>query len=403
MKRDLPKWQSIFFRVAWLCVISFCFLEVSIKVHAAQQIDPGNHFILASDGEAINPSTTETKNKTVQNQAWEPLPPSPGEFDWIQLTSGEWLKGEIKRLYDDKLEFDSKELKLQEFDWEDVKQVRGPRFFSLRFVGPITVVGTLQVTENKVIVTAGDEQREFKRNQLVAIAPGGEKEIDYWSGKMSFGVNFSKGNTDEMKYSAITNIRRRTSATRFIVDYLGNITETNKVETVNNHRIQSSLDVFKTQSYFYRPVFGEVYRDPFINIKYRVTLGVGMGYNIIDTSRTEWKVSGGPAYQTTKFDSVEPGQASSEWTPALVAGTDFNTELTNTIDFTFKYNLQILNEASGTYTHHSITTLETELTKWLDFDTSFVWDRVQNPTPNADGTVPEKDDFYLIFSLGIDF
>lgn len=183
MKRDLPKWQSIFFRVAWLCVISFCFLEVSIKVHAAQQIDPGNHFILASDGEAINPSTTETKNKTVQNQAWEPLPPSPGEFDWIQLTSGEWLKGEIKRLYDDKLEFDSKELKLQEFDWEDVKQVRGPRFFSLRFVGPITVVGTLQVTENKVIVTAGDEQREFKRNQLVAIAPGGEKEIDYWSGK----------------------------------------------------------------------------------------------------------------------------------------------------------------------------------------------------------------------------
>lgn len=220
---------------------------------------------------------------------------------------------------------------------------------------------------------------------------------------MSFGVNFSKGNTDEMQYSSITNIRRRTSATRFIVDYLGNITETNKVKTVNNHRIQGSLDVFKTQNYFYRPVFGEVYRDPFINIKYRVTLGVGMGYNIIDTSRTEWKVSGGPAYQTTKFDSVEPGQASSEWTPALVAGTDFNTELTNTIDFTFKYNLQILNEASGTYTHHSITTLETELTKWLDFDTSFVWDRVQSPTPNADGTVPEKDDYYLIVSLGINF
>ena len=412
MKRDLPKWQSIFFRVAWLCVISFCFLEVSIKVHAAQQIDPGverevdssrTHLVLASDGEAINPSTTETKNKTVQNQAWEPPPPPPDEFDWIQLTSGEWLKGEVKRLYDDKLEFDSEKLKLQEFDWEDVKQVRGPGFFSVRLVGPITVVGTLQVTENKVIVTAGDEQQVFKRDQLVAIAPGGEKEIDYWSGKMSFGVNFSKGNTDEMQYSSIANIKRRTSATRLVVDYLGTITEMNNVETVNNHRMQGYFDVFKTQKYFFRPVFGEVYRDPFINIKYRVTFGFGMGYNIIDTSRTEWKAAAGPAYQTTKFDSVESGQASSESTPALVAGTDFDTELTGSIDFSFRYNFQILNEASGSYTHHSVTTLETELTKWLDFDTSFVWDRVQNPTPNADGTVPEKDDFYLIFSLGINF
>ena len=86
-----------------------------------------------------------------------------------------------------------------------------------------------------------------------------------------------------------------------------------------------------------------------------------------------------------------------------MAGTIFDTELTKTIDFIFNYAFQILNKASGTYTHHSITTLETELTEWLDFDTSFIWDRIQNPRPDDDGTVPEKDDFYLIFSLGIEF
>jgi putative salt-induced outer membrane protein YdiY len=270
-------------------------------------------------------------------------------------------------------------------------------------VGPIRVFGILQVTENKVIVTVGDEKQGFRRDQLVAITPGGERERDFWSGKMSFGYDFSEGNTEEMKYSAIANLKRRTSATRLAFDYFGNITETNNIETVNNHRMKGSFDIFVTKKFFYHPVLGEVYHDPFINIKYRLTLGVGAGYDIIDTYKTNWTVSGGPAFQTTRFDSVEPGENEQEWTPVLQVGTSFDTKLTKKIDYIFKYDFQIVNEVSGTYTHHLISTLETELTEWLDFDISFVWDRIKNPTANADGTVPEQDDYYLITSLGIDF
>ena len=39
----------------------------------------------------------------------------------------------------------------------------------------------------------------------------------------------------------------------------------------------------------------------------------------------------------------------------------------------------------------------------IDFDITSVWDRTQEPHPEADGMVPKKDDFYLIFSLGINF
>ncbi len=31
---------------------------------------------------------------------WQPPVPMPDEFDWMQLTSGEWLKGEFKVLYE---------------------------------------------------------------------------------------------------------------------------------------------------------------------------------------------------------------------------------------------------------------------------------------------------------------
>ena len=396
----------------WVSVISLCFLAISIKVHAAQQIDTivvsetrasDAPAVLAPEGEAVNSSKVKTDNKTKDKKAWEPPPPPPDQFDWIQLTSGEWLKGELKSLYEKKLEFDSDKLNLLQFDWKDVKQVRCPRIFSVRLVGPMTVDGILHITDSRIIVSIGDDKKEFSRDQLVAIAPSGEKEKDYWAGKISIGYNFTKGNTNQTQYSASANLQRRTSETRLMLDYFGSLSETDDVQTVNSNRIQGTFDVFKTKKYYFRPVFGEVFRDPLKNIEYRLTLGTGMGYHIIDTPKTNWEVAGGPACQVTRFESVESGEDSSEWTPGLMAGTIFDTEVTDKIDFIFNYTFQILNSSSGSYTHHSVTTLETEITEWLDFDTSLVWDRVQNPTPNDDGSVPQKNDLYLMLSLGIDF
>jgi len=389
-KKDLCKSKNFIIQLVCLCVISCLFLILNFNAAAAQQ------------NEKIEIGV-ETKDETVQSHAWQPPPPPPDDFDWIQLKSGEWLKGELKVLYEKKLEFDSDELDLLKLDWEDVRQVRGHRVFSLRLEGPITVNGMLQVNEDTVFVGIGEDRQEFERSQLVAIVPGEPREINYWSAKLSFGLNFTRGNTEQTQWSTTANIKRRTPATRFVTDFLGNFTETDGEENIDNQRLNAYFDIFKTRKYYLRPFFGEYYRDPFTNIKNRVTVGAGMGYDIIDTSKTEWDVGGGPAYQRTQFDSVEAGEGSSESTAAFVAQTHFNTELTKTVDFDFLYNFQILNEASGTYTHHMVAAFETELTRWLDLDISFVWDRIQDPQPNADGTEPKQDDFYLIVGLGIEF
>ena len=57
----------------------------------------------------------------------------PDAFDWIQLTSGEWLKGELIAMYDGSLEFDSDELDNLTLDWDDVRQVRTRRVVQVRF------------------------------------------------------------------------------------------------------------------------------------------------------------------------------------------------------------------------------------------------------------------------------
>lgn len=391
MKRDLRRWRSVFIRAVWLCMISCVFLSVNPEVPAAQQNEPTVE------------SQTETRDEKMQSQPWEPPPPPADEFDWIQLTNGEWLKGELKVLYKDKVEFDSDEFDLQVLDWEDVKYVRGHRIFSVRFEGARFVEGLLEVTEDKVYVTVGEDRKEFERSKVVAIAPAEKEEIRYWSAKAGFGLTLTRGNTDQNQYNGSANVQRRTSRTRYLLDYVGIFTKTEDITTINNHKVNTFYDIQQTRRFFWRVILVEYFRDPISNIAHRGTVGTGLGYMIIDTSRTEWEVTAGPAFQQTWFDSTQAGQNSTESTPALVAGTHFDIELTKIVDFDFLYNFQIVNEVSGRYTHRMVPAFEFELTDWLDLDLSLIWQRIENPQADADGDVPKQDDLFYLITLEVDF
>ena len=387
MQRDWSKSQNILTGIICLCVICSFFLVDNVNAQA----NPKD-----------NPKISESSNTPPGSPNWGPPSALPEKFDWIQLTSGEWLKGDLKVLYDDKLEFDSDELDLLELDWEDIKQVRGHKLFSVRFEGPLTVVGILKVVDDKVFVTTEEEVLEFDRSRLISIAYGEPKEIGYWSAKISLGLDVREGNSDQISYSASAHAQRRTSESRFFIDYLGIFDKTEEVETANSQRVSSYYDIFKTRKFFWRPVFGEYFRDPFSNIQNRVTVGTGIGYHIIDTSKTEWDITPGVAYQYTQNVSVEAGQDTDNSTPALVVGTVYDTELTKKIDFNASYRFYIVNQESGKYTHHAKAAIEIELTRMLDLDLSFVWDRIQDPKPETDGRVPNQDDFYFFFGIGFE-
>jgi len=357
-----------------------------------------NPAAMAEDAQTAAPATEEKK------AAWTPPPPPPDEFDWIQLNSGEWLKGEFKVLYDDSVEFDSDELGLLDIDWGDIKQVRGHAEHSIHFEGMESdVVGNLQVTGDQVLIVSGEESREFNRADVISVVHGKPQESNYWSAKFSLGLNISEGNSDRQDLNLMLNVKRRTADSRFITDYLGYYSESGGIKTDDNHRLGSTYDIFRTRKFFWRPLLAEYFRDPFQNIDYQLTVGAGAGYQLIDTSKTEWSIAAGPALKYTKFETVEAGESDSESTPALWAGTDYNRELTSKMDLILGYSTVIGNQDSGGYTHHAIATLETELLSWLDFDTSLIWDHIQNPTRNSDGSLPEKDDYRFVIGLGLDY
>ena len=388
---------------------NFVFLFLfSLLVHAEEssEVDSAEAKVKAKDAAESQAIIEQVKavsetGSTKETQEWIP---SAEKYDWVQLTSNEWLKGEIKGMYKDSLEFDSDKLDLLNIDWEDVKILRSHRANNINIEGIGATSGVLEVTGDSLQIINDYEDQTFDRSLLISFAPGGKKERDLWAIKATLGLDLRQGNTDQVDYTARVNVKRRGSTTRFLMDYIGNISKTNGgdgslVETINNHRLNASYDYYKTRYFFYTPVFAEWSRDRFTNIDSRITLGAGLGYTVIDSAKTELSFAGGPAFVKTEFVSVAAGESSSESTPAAVLRTNYDYELTKTIDFIARYNIQVGNEASGGYTHHVILTFESEITGALDFDTSFIWDRTTYPTQAEDGTTPEPNDYRLTFGI----
>lgn len=354
--------------------------------------------------------------------AWEAfVPPPDNTFDWVQMNSGEWLKGEIKVMYSYMLEFDSDELDLLELDMDDVKQIRsaGRQRILVESGRRDSEVfsGKLHVDGENVLLINNDEIQEFKRHNLVSIAGGAQRERDNWSGSFSVGITGRAGNTETLDVNTMANIKRRTAVTRLNLNYIANYSETQtadaatglktKEETANNQRLNGYVDWFLTSRFYWQVLNAEYYRDSFVNIGNQYSLSSGVGYDLARTSKTEWTVNAGAGYQETRFDSVVPPESERSQSPFGTVGTRFDIELSGDLDFLYDYSARFLDSDNGAYTHHMLTTLSYELIADLDIDISLIWDRIKSPTPSDDGTgtpvVPERDDYQLVVGIGYSF
>ena len=336
---------------------------------------------------------------------WQPKAPDgqPTDFDWVRLPSDEWLKGRIISMYDGKLEFDSKELGVHTFDFAAIKELRSSRVVQVGLADRKPAMGRLVVDGAAARVISEAGETSFGRPEILTIVVGTAREIDYWSGYANVGGTVRGGNSDQIDYTARLGTLRRSVRDRTGVEYIGNITRIDDEDTSNNHRVTLGWDRFLSKRLFLNLAGLEWYRDPFQNIANRWTITAGVGYEILDTPRTSLSATIGPAWQSTDWKSVPPGDEDPASSLALRIGTRFNHEFTGSIDFYTYYNAFFTDEASGSYTHHLDTGLKIELTGDFDVNVSWVWDYVQDPRPLEDGTFPRKDDTRLVFGLGWSF
>ncbi len=339
---------------------------------------------------------------SVTNLDWQP--PSVGKdgSDWIQLKSGEWLRGRLDYVQERKVQFDSDELEELTFELKDVRQIYAAKPLFTKFHGRDRIYGTV-VVSNDVVEVVGPEQVSLPRDQLTGITPGGSREIQFWSGRAIVGLNLQSGNTKQATVNASAELARRTPATSFLLDYLGNFSEVNGTQSANNHRVNLSYDVRLTRDWFVRPLQGEYYRDQLANLSGRTTVGIGVGYYLFDRDDLEWTVAAGPSYQYTRFETVEPGAADTANTPAASLQTRFKADITKRLTFIQTFAGTLTSQEAGLYTHHAVSTLEFEIKRFLDLDVSFVWDYLQSPQTESSGAVPKHSDLRLSLGVGVKF
>lgn len=347
------------------------------------------------------------------------------QVDWMELKSGEWVRGAFKGLFSGKIEFDSKEFDLVKFDVDDVKQIITvgnstinlnrdlPDFRHLHRIANLTktdpfdissseVTGNLKFSDGKFQMKLADGTlRDIPTKSIASIFGGEETEDSYWTASIFFGIDILSGNTEQITVTGKSSIERRTALTRLRIDSLSTFTQVDiNTTTADNSRYTGSFDLYQTNRFFWRLGSLEYIRDPFKNIAAKYTYSLGAGYDFVKSDTINWSVSAGPGYQETHYSSVDTNSSATVSTGLFYFDTRYDQELTDDIDFLVNYNMYLVNEESGRYIHHTEISLKTELVKNFTLDLSLFWDRVSSPIKDDKGVEPKKDDLKTMFALG---
>jgi Protein of unknown function, DUF481 len=221
--------------------------------------------------------------------------------------------------------------------------------------------------------------------------------------KASVGFTGRAGNTDQSDMSALVKIRREATVSQLNLGYTGNFSETSGDQTTNNHRGSGDLNIFLSRQFYVTPFGLELYADKFQNIDLRVTVGAGAGWYFYRTGDLEWSVGLGGAYRKTSFISVEPGADDTQETGTIVPSTSFDADITSDIELVAAYSAEIGIPDPKESTQHAEMLFTIDLVGDIfELSTAVTWDRVESPQRNADGVLPERDDFRISLGFAVD-
>jgi hypothetical protein len=305
-------------------------------------------------------------------------------------------------MHDGTLYFDSDEFDDVTLDWDDVASLIPAGEVTCRLPGRKLVTGTLEMRNGGVRIDTGTEVIEVRRQDVVAILPGNGREAGFWSGSASLGLSGRSGNTEQADVTMRGEVRRQTVLTRFKASYTGEVSSVDNDVTANSHRVPVTFDVFVTRRFFVTVPSFQYFRDEFQNIRNRFTLGLGVGYEIVDNSWLMWEVGGGAAYQSTAFESVASGDSTAR-DAAVVASAELDFDLPRGLEWDNSYQVLLVVTELGRTSHHAESTLSFDVWGPLELDVTFIFDRVEDPVPDADGEVPESNDYRYTVGLSIEF
>lgn len=201
--------------------------------------------------------------------------------------------------------------------------------------------------------------------------------FDNWTGQGELGAFRSSGNTSNTGLTAGAKLTKEGERWRWNFKAIADFQRTNGVTTKEQY-LAAIEPNYKINDRLYAFGLGQYERDRFQGFSARYSISGGLGYQVIDSKKTQLSVKAGPAYRQTNF--LDGGSQSSL---AGLAGLDFAYQISPNLKFT--ENATAFIESANT-TLTSETALEAKLSNALSARISYLVEYDSNPPLGAVGT-----------------
>jgi len=223
--------------------------------------------------------------------------------DEVHLENGDRFTGEVKSLEEDRLILVTSYAGEITITWSEVAALRTDK--------PIRVV----LTDESVVEGISHPGEEKEMNLLTEIIEGGVsfhladvKSINpkspepavRISARANVGIDVKKGNTDTETYHFDGRFIARTEENRYRVAFEMDNEKSSGVDTVDNWLGSINYDHFLSEKWF---LYGNTSfeSDQFKDLNLRTFLGMGSGYQFVETSATKFSGEAGLSYANEDY------------------------------------------------------------------------------------------------------
>jgi len=219
--------------------------------------------------------------------------------DQVVLKNGDRFSGTAQGAKDNILKFESPVLGVLDVPLDEIDTLMTDDLVTIEFVDGGKATGTLAAGETRTATITGDNDlvKSFALDSIKVLYPGAEipEPRFVWRGNIDFGASQATGNSNNDKFRLSGTARGRGETDR--VTLRGEFNRETSGDTVDTDDalLSAKYDYFFSGDLYFVG-FGSVNRDETQDLNLRKFLSPGLGYQLIETEKTELSIEAGPSY-----------------------------------------------------------------------------------------------------------
>jgi len=333
--------------------------------------------------------------------------------DQVTLKNGDRLTGTITKSDNKALVIKSEFAGEVTIQWDAVQQINSSQALHVTTHNGKTVVGAVTTSDDSFsVATSGGSPVSVAKADVTGLRNDQEQAayekslhptlLQGWTGGANVGFALTRGNSETKNLALAFNADRKTTHDE-ITMYANSVYATNDapgaVPPVTANTVQGGARYDRN---FAKRLFGygsaDFQTDALQALNLRSVLGGGLGFHVINTSRTTLDFLGGLNYTRENYGASDGAAAFNRNFAALTLGEEFTRKLgASTVLSEKGYFFPDLSETGqyrGTFNFGTVT----KLNKWLGWQNAFGDIYVTNPPAGK-----KENDILLTTGLNVSF